>query len=64
MSKETINIRTIDGEINCKGDDRIIIPLSLMVRGLCQSNENAAELIDILKKKQYDTPPYFSLLVK
>lgn len=64
MSKETINTRTIDGELKCEDDDRLIVTSSLMVRGLCQSDEKAAELIDILKKKQYDTPPYFSLLVK
>ena len=64
MTKDTLNIITIDGALKCEGDDRLIVISSLMVRALCQDTDNAVKIIDILKKKEYDKPPYFPLLVK
>lgn len=64
VTKDPINILTISGVRVCEGYDRLIVPTALMVRGICQNPETAAQIIDLLKKKQYDTPPYFAILMK
>lgn len=59
-----INFRTCSQEFKYYGEDKLVGMSAIICRGICQTDNKAAAIIERLAENKFTTPAYLALLVK
>lgn len=59
-----ITLHTEKQEFHCDGDDKLVTLTALLNRGLLQSTVKAEQIIELLKKHEFNRPAFLGILVK